>query len=327
VLTPDAAARLGYTLSEASVAGSGAEGGSVVARWTTIPDFAIGPAHLRRSTAYVLPLPSEFAYDGIVGMNFFKAFTSRFDYAAGELTLQLSDRYVAPSGISALPIRLVGGSKVLVQATLAGVKGWFSLDTGKQSALAIFRPSVERHRLREALAPAVRMVTGAGVGGLTRGDFVRVPAFTLGEHRLSGVVASLSLAKSGLYASDEWMGNIGAEIFRRFTMTLDVSRRQLFLEANTSFNEPFRGPRTGFAFSLVGNLFEVVDVVADSPAATAGIVIGDQIVARNNRTVTAKDHTHFRQANRGDIGSSMKLRLRSRLGMERDVSSLLRALI
>jgi clan AA aspartic protease (TIGR02281 family) len=327
VLTPAAAERLGYTLSKAWVAGSGAEGATVVARWTSIPDFAIGNAHLRSSIVYVLPLPNEFAYDGIVGMNFFKSFAPRFDYAAGELTLQLADGFVAPSGVSALPVRLDGAGKVLVEARIAEVAGWFSLDTGKQSALAIFRPSVERYRRREVLAPSVRMVTGAGVGGLTRGDYVRASEFVLGEHRLRGVVTSLSLAKSGLYGSDAWMGNIGAEILRRFTMTLDVAGRRLFLEPNGSFSEPFRGPSTGLAYSLVEGGFEVVDVVADSPAAAAGVAIGDRIVSCNDRPVTATNYLHLRHANRGAVGSTMRLRLRSASHVERDVQIVLRELV
>jgi clan AA aspartic protease (TIGR02281 family) len=327
VLTPDAASRLGLKLSETTVPVTGASGEPEQARWTQLEDLAVGDAHLLREIAFVVPVPREFPYDGVLGTNFFKAFSPRLDYTKGELTLQPAGSFVAPSGVTPLPITLVNDRKILVEATVAGITALYSIDTGKQSALAVFRPSVERHDLRRKLGPGVRMVTGTSVGGRLYGDMVRAPEVLIGPHRLDNVLTELSLSTTALYGSDGWMGNIGAQIWRRFTVTIDYRGLRLYLEPNAKLREPFAGPRTGIAFSLVTAGVEIIDVVTDSPAAISGVRVGDLVVSCNDQPVTGGNYAHLREANRGEVGSTMKLGLRDATGQERFVSLVLRELV
>jgi predicted aspartyl protease len=327
MLTPAAATRLGLKLSETAVPATGGSGGPVPARWTQIDDLAVGDAHLLGEIAFVIPVPAEFPYDGVLGTNFFKTFSPRFDYAQGELTLQPAGSFVAPSGVASLPITFVNDRKILVEATVAGITAQYSIDTGKQGALAIFRPSVERFDLRQKLGPGVRMVTGTSVGGRLYGDMVRAPEVLIGPHRLDNVLTELSLSTTALYGSDGWMGNIGAHIWRRFTVTIDYRGRRLYLEPNARLREPFAGPRTGLGFALVGAGIEIIDVVADSPAALTGVRVGDHVESCNEKAVTVGEHDHLRAANRGALGSTMKLGLRDSAGQQRVASMILRELV
>jgi predicted aspartyl protease len=327
VLTPAVAARLGLKLSETSVPATGGSGEPVQARWTAIDDLAVGDAHLIGEVAFVVPVPPEFPYDGVLGSNFFKVFSPRFDYAKGELTLYPTGGFVPPSGVESLPITLVSDRKIIVEATVAGITGMYSIDTGKQGALAIFRPSVERYDLRRKLGPGVRMVTGTSVGGRLLGDMVRVPEMMIGSHRLDNVLTDLSLSTTALYGSDGWMGNIGAYIWRRFAVTIDYRGRRLYLEPNSRLGEPFAGPRTGFAFALNAASIEIVEVVENSPAALSGAKTGDLVILCNDLAVNANDYAHLRAANRGEVGSIMRLRIRDASGGERDLSVVLRELV
>ncbi len=327
MLTPETAARLGLKLSESTVPATGGSGDRVQAKWTHIDSLAVGEAQLAGAIAFVVPVPPEFRYDGVLGTNFFKAFMPRFDYARSELVLYSPESFVPPSGAEPIAITLANDRKVLVEATVAGIKGWHSIDTGKQGALAIFRPSVERFGLRQTLGPGVRMITGVSVGGHTYGDVVRVPQLQIGAHRLDNVLTELSLSNTALYGSDGWMGNIGAEVWRRFAVTIDYRGLKLYLEPNDRLREAFRGPRTGIAFSLGASGVEIIEVLRDSPAAAVGASVGDIVVSCNDRAVTRDDYAHLRAALRGDVGSTLKLALRDPSATERTVAFALRELV
>ncbi len=327
VLTPETAERLGLKLSETTVPATGGSGVPVQAKWTQIDVLALDEARLSNVLAFVVPVPAEFPYDGVLGTNFFKAFTPRFDYTRGELLLYPPESFVPPIGVDPIAITLANDRKILVEATVAGIKGWHSIDTGKQGALAIFRPSVERFGLRQTLGPGLRMITGVSVGGHLYGDMVRVPQLQIGAHRLDNVITELSLSTTALYGSDGWMGNIGAVVWRRFTVTIDYRGLKLYLEPNDRLHEPFRGPRTGIGFSVNATGVEIIEVLDDSPAALAGAVVGDNVIACNDRAVMRNDYAHLRAALRGEIGSPMKLRLRDRSERERTIMFALRELV
>jgi len=61
----------------------------------------------------------------------------------------------------------------------------------------------------------------------------------LGSFTLKNVAVQLSLDTEGAGASEENDGLIGGEIFRRFKVTLDYSRKRMILEPNKSFNDPY----------------------------------------------------------------------------------------
>src|SRR4029079_18808091 len=115
--------------------------------------------------------------------------------------------------------------------------GLWSVDTGSGNAVTVFTPAVEGLQLRTRLAPALSMTTGTSVGGPMRADVVRVPELALGPWRFTHVVTDLSLATAGLFATSAWMGNLGAEIWRRFTVTVDIEGGALILQPNDALHE------------------------------------------------------------------------------------------
>jgi len=67
----------------------------------------------------------------------------------------------------------------------------------------------------------------------------RANAVKLGSFTLKNVPVQLSLDTEGAGASEENDGLIGGEIFHRFKVTLDYSRKRMILEPNKSFNDPY----------------------------------------------------------------------------------------
>lgn len=328
VLTPATAAALGLPLSEDRVNASGGSGSIDPVAWTSIAEMAIGDAQLRHERAYVIPVPPEFSFDGVLGASFFGAFVARMDMAAGRLRLTLPDATPVHAEGHRLPLRQTGGGKMLVQAQVAGLNGWFSVDTGAAlGTLTVFTPTVERHQLRTALAPRVRMTTGVTVSGVEQADVVRAPQLSIGPWALPRPVIELALASGGLFGSDGWLGNLGSELWRRFAMTIDLARGELVLEPNAALADPFPGPRSGLAARPLGGQWTVIEVLAGSPAAEAGCRHGDIITQVDGQLLTTADPSPLRQALRRPGGSRVSLRLRSAANDERDTALVLRELI
>lgn len=328
VLSAQAVARLGLVTSRQTVSGQGAAGAFGAVPWVDLGAVGIGDVRLRDQVAFVIPLPEETNADGILGLPLFARFTTTLDYAAGELSLQAPRAFQPPADLAALPLRQEGG-KLLLRATVAGVDGWYALDTGAGNAVTMFTPTVERMRLRAAFPQRLRMMTGISAGGATRGDLVRVPEVRLGPYRLQRVVVELSLAEAGYFAHPpaDAQGNLGGELWRRFTTTIDLPGGRLFLRPNGAYAEPFAATRSGLVTYRQAGRLTVADVVAASPAATAGFVVGDVIVAVNGTQASAWTSSAFRDLLNGALGTSIAFSVVGREGKEHRVTMVLKDLL
>jgi hypothetical protein len=77
------------------------------------------------------------------------------------------------------------------------------------------------------------------VGGEQKLLVGRVKAVRLGRFILNNPTVALSLDTEGSGASAEIDGLIGGEVFRRFKVILDYSRKQMILEPNKNLNDPY----------------------------------------------------------------------------------------
>jgi predicted aspartyl protease len=330
VISPQVATKLGLKLSDERFPATGAGGSIDPVPFARIDDLAVGNAHLRGEIAFVIPLPVEFKYDGVLGANFFQAFSPRFDYANGRLGLTQSEYFKPPIGVTAIPIQLVNDKKILVNATAAGISGLYSIDTGAGNALTIFTPVVERYGLRSIYSPSIRTSAGVSVSGRDAADTVRLPEIVLGPHRFTKVVTELSLATGGLFGSDGWIGNLGAEIFRRFTVTINYRTKSLYLVPNANFGDRFWANNTGLTIEIEDEAIKVLEVITGSPAWEAGVSASDTIIAVNGQPAT---RSTLSQALRAGDGTRVTLRLRDVNGpardapVERDATLVLRELV
>ena len=81
-------------------------------------------------------------------------------------------------------------------------------------------------------------------------------------------------------AANDAIGNIGGEIMRRFTVTLDYSRERMILEPNAQVGEPFEADMSGLGLRMGPdglNALEVDWIQPDSPASEAGVQPNDLI--------------------------------------------------
>ena len=115
-------------------------------------------------------------------------------------------------------------------------------------------------------------------------------------------------------------GNIGGDLLKRFTVTLDYAHQTLWLEANALAAQPEVFDRSGLwiARAKDGEI-AVADVAADSAATASGIASGDEILGVNGRSVKSVRLYDLREELKGPVGTRFDLRVKAPNGPERTV--------
>lgn len=220
-------------------------------------------------------------FDGIAGKPVFDAYVVDLDFARSRVRFFSPASYSAPADAKVIPFGLYEKAIPIVDGEIAGIKGRFLVDLGDRSSLTLFGPFWRAHHLDRVFGPGVVAITGYGLGGPIRGELIRVPEFTLAGVPVRGIVARLSLQRSGVFNSSALAGSIGTGILKRFRVTFDYPRRRMLLAEEAGRNVPDEADRSGLWLGRKGRQFEVFGVVPNSPAARGGIRAGDLISAIN----------------------------------------------
>ncbi|MCW3099577.1 MAG: hypothetical protein JWL77_5195 [Chthonomonadaceae bacterium] len=326
ILTPRAAKRLDLMSSKGQINVQGAGGDAAPASAVKIGKLGVGEAMLKAQSAYVIPLPDVLVCDGLLGTPFFRAWIVQFDYAHLRLTLTPRSTFQPPADATAVPIHFYNNIPAL-DATVDGIKGRFKIDTGAGDAVTLFGPFVEKQHLRGKYSPSLQTVTGRGIGGLLYGDLVRLPEFVIGPFRFTRVAAELSRQTEGAFAGTESAGNLGGEIWERFTLILDYPDNKIFLIPNAHYDSPFIANRSGLALDTDQGMTVIRAVIPDSPATEAGIHEGDIVLAIDGTSIFRIEGWKVRDILRGDPGKKIVLHLRAPDKTERDTTLTLRDLL
>jgi S1-C subfamily serine protease len=111
-------------------------------------------------------------------------------------------------------------------------------------------------------------------------------SFSLAGVTFSNVPVTIPQVTSGFFATRGVAGNLGSGILSRFTLVFDYRAQTVTFIPNRDVDRTFLTDRTGLSLNQSGaSSFEVNHVVPNSPAAQAGIVKGDRIVAFNTKLV------------------------------------------
>jgi hypothetical protein len=234
--------------------------------------------------------------DGVIGGPIFENFAVEIDWVDQKLILHDPERWSPAADLSVLPLRptRTGHLATTVQLSIAGeppVAVELFLDTGAGHAL-----SLEAGGLPELAAPDHRLenlLIGWGANGPVYGDIARTASLQLGDYRLEHVVttfpSSAAWSRIGAEQGEPIFGNLGVQVLYRFRTVIDVPNRRLLLTPNEFYDRPFAFDQAGMAL-LPGDpgaaAITVADVVDDSPAAQAGVRIGDEILSIEGRPVS-----------------------------------------
>ena len=263
-------------------------GGSVAGSLASGISLSVPGVTVRNQRLALLPLEFPFCegkeIQGIIGYDFIRKFVVKIDYDARTISFfdPQSYQYQGPGDVIPLIIRTTPFVRARVAASgRSPIEGLFEIDTGSDGALSINSPFVNRHQLLNA-ARNQSASSEKGLGGESERVLARIDYFQLGRFKLASPIVSFSTDTEGSLASTENDGPIGNEIMRRFKVTIDYSRQRMILEPNEHVSEAFEDDMSGLTIDSEGlgcRIFKVSGVNEKSPAAEAGVLAGDEIVA------------------------------------------------
>lgn len=271
-------------IGHATLAGAG--GATVPATLVRAQTIDLGGARLHAVRFLVIGgaiAASARDFDGIIGREFFAGYALTFDYQAKTLTLTRSAQYVPPAGVSAVPLTLRMTVIPNVTAVVDGHEGAFDIDTGAASGLTLTKSFVETSGLAPQFSGARALFLGVGAGGDVMGTVARTDTFSIGNATIDRPVVAIS-APVGVFANPGLSGNIGPDVLRRFTFTLDFAARSAYFVPNATLADPMPFNRAGLFMKRSSDGAMVAAMVwPQSPAADAGIAAGDELVAIDGR--------------------------------------------
>ena len=229
------------------------------------------------------PKPVEgFQVGGMLGFEMFRRFVTVVDYERNELTLIDPARFTAADRAKAgVAVPFVFYDHMpQVTGRLDGLPARHNIDTGSRSEVTLARPFVERTKLREAHPEGVAAVDGWGVGGPARSYVIRTKSLTLGDVTIDAPVAGLATQAKGVFSDENFDGNIGSGLLKRFVVTFDYEHQIMYLRRiATPPADAGSFDRCGCWLNLGDDGFEIKDIAPGGPAEAAGLKVGDVVTA------------------------------------------------
>lgn len=330
ILTPSTAAALGLKPEGATISGGSGEK-TQISGYTKVRTLAMGAATMSDQTVLILdmsPVAVEgFQPGGMVGFEMLQRFVVRIDYGANTITLIDPERFDPSDAGTSIPFHFYDHMPQ-VTGHFAGIPARFDIDTGSRSGVTLAAPYVQTHRLRERFRKSIVATDGWGVGGPARSQVARASSLEMSGITVPDVVAGLNLQHKGVFSDANFDGNVGSGFLKRFVVTFDYGHRVMYLKplarpgADTgSFD------RSGMWINLDGDGYAVMDVARGSPAAKAGLAVGDVVTRIDGRGPPELSLAYARQLLRiTPAGTQMEITVR-RGKATRKVKLVLRDLI
>lgn len=251
---------------------------------------------------------------GLLGYEFVKRAVLSIDYAHHTLTFTKQEAFHPPKGVAAIPFKFDSHIPMITGA-LDGFAGEFELDTGSRGALTVMQPFAVAHGLIEKYHATRRVTVGYGVGGPSKALLARAGKLTLGSVTIDAPVAEIVTDTGGAAKAARTAGNIGGDLLKRFTVTLDYAHQTLWLEPNplASQREVFDRSGLWIARAKDGGI-DVADVATESAAAGIGLAVGDEIVSVNGKAAKDVPLYELREELKGAVGTQFTLAVKGKKG-------------
>ena len=236
--------------------------------------------------SHILGIPVH----GLIGFNLFKDYIVEIDYINENITLNKPEYFKYRDRNKDIVLNLqIDGNKPFVTTSIltddsTKIPVKLLVDTGASDALWLSEKSDERiHYPKNHIETFI----GRGLGGDLYGVKGRIEALWVGPMVLPQPIVAFpnsDLVDQLISASDR-NGTIGAEILRRFHVTVDYRNSRLTLRPTHKVKEDFNYNMSGMEIinPMPGlPIFTVSNIRENSPAFLAGIKENDQILSINN---------------------------------------------
>ena len=227
---------------------------------------------------------------GLLNLQAFRDFITEIDYERQLMTLYQPGyfrEHKSLEGYTSLRMDLTGGVPSIAATVLAEKDISFPvrliLDTGAGHALSLNAGLLPGFSIPSTSQPAY---LGWDFNGPISGRVARITGLELGTYHLPEVPVSYPDRQASLHEGkvNGPNGRLGAELLRRFKLMLDFPSNSIHLLANKAFEDGFYLDMSGLEIQVPvagEHRYIVSGVLSGSRAASAGILIGDEVFSIN----------------------------------------------
>lgn len=209
-------------------------GGAVKTRMRKCEQLELGPLTLKNPVLLELDLAAigravGVPLAGIVGYQIFQAGVVEIDTTAPAVNLRDPTRFEL-TGDGRWQELFIDGNHPIVKGRIPPDEaGYFRLDTGAANTVSFNSPVVERLKLADGKNLGAARIEG-GVGGFQRSQAGRLDWLELAGRRFEKPSVTFSLAKTGAFADEHLMGNVGTGLLGRFIIVFDYGSQRVALQ-------------------------------------------------------------------------------------------------
>lgn len=227
---------------------------------------------------------------GLIGFNLFKDYVVEIDYLNEKITLNKPEyfKYRDRKKDIILPLHFDGNKPFvrtsIVTDDLKEVPVNLLVDTGASDALWLSESSDERISIPQN---HIETFLGKGLSGDLYGVKGRIDGIWVGPLVLPKPIVAYPNSDliDQLISTNDRNGTLGAEILRRFFVTVDYRNSRLTLRPTHKIKEDFNYNMSGMEISnpMPGlPIFTITNIRENSPAYFAGLQENDQILSLNS---------------------------------------------
>jgi hypothetical protein len=238
--------------------------------------------------SHILGIPVH----GLIGFNLFKDYIVEIDYINEKIRLNKPEYYKYRDRRKDIIMPLnFDNNKPYVNTEIITddsikVPVKLLVDTGASDALWLSEKSDERIQFPKK---HIETFIGRGLSGDLFGIKGRIEGIWVGPLILPQPIVAFPNSEliDQLMSSNDRNGTIGAEILRRFYVTIDYRNSRLTLRPNHKFKDDFNYNMSGMEIinPMPGlPVFTITNIRENSPAFLAGLQENDQILSLNNST-------------------------------------------
>lgn len=253
---------------------------------------------------------------GILGADLFRRFIVKINYRRKIITLYDPASFRAPGGrFEEYPIEIERHKPYLLANTSltanATIRGKYLLDTGASISLLLYTNS---HPAFNLPSQFIRSKIGMGLGGFLQGFMGRIQEIQIGANKLENVITNFQDISTNVDTSftNNRNGIIGNQVLNRFEIIIDYVHSKLYLQPEKNYRRTFQYDKSGLILAASGvnlNVFTVVDLIENSPAAKAGVEIGDEIKKINGVPTSIIHLSDLLKRLQGKSGKKIKLQI------------------
>ena len=230
--------------------------------------------------------------DGIIGYSFLHRYLVTINYEKQKLDIWSNGTFRYPSGgytlhprFSTLPVQ-----QISLKEKKQTINSNFFFDTGAGLCFLMSDNFVNDSSVFDS-SKKLYPTLAQGLGGKANMQVTTIRQVKIGPYRFRDVPTYVFNDPYNATSYPQVSGLIGNDLMRRFTVTLNYARSEIFIKPNTFFRDSFDYSYTGLGMYLVDRKITVLDIMKGSPAEKAGLEIGDVIIAVN-RNFSANIQTY-----------------------------------